>query len=331
MRRILGVFFVVCGLSAVTPAYADTQAGHITWESWSFDWEIEGNTALELHNVLYANEQVLAKASLPVIRVKYIKEWPWWHPYRWFGIGRSGGKCGPFQDRITWSKLQHPVPICQSRPGLDDRLCLEWYTVDGVKWLEFGVYARIGEYHIYQAWLLSEDGEIRPIVESRGLSCKTDHIHHPYWRLHFAINGSVKEQVFVHNDRARDEGWGPGWHKYTNELDEVKNPATNRVWFVRDNLTGHGVWVMHGLVYGKEVRDDGVRDRFSNRDVSVRLYHEEEDVPWLFGADGDLGYSEEEPIQEEEIVFWYIAHLPHTAVDGPAAWLTVGPVLKVQR
>jgi hypothetical protein len=184
----------------------------------------------------------------------------------------------------------------------------------------------IGEYRIYQGWLFSEDGEMRPIVESRGLSCKTNHIHHPYWRLHFAIKRSVNEQVFVYDDSrtTQDEGWGPGWHQYTYEQDDVKN-ANHRVWFVRDSVTGHGgVWVIPG-------QDDGIRDGFSNRDVSVRRYHEEEDVPWPFGADGDLDYNEKEEIYRKDIVFWYIAHLPHPAVDGPAVWHTAGPILRVQR
>ncbi|MFO0731898.1 MAG: hypothetical protein U0361_13095 [Nitrospiraceae bacterium] len=29
---------------------------------------------------------------------------------------------------------------------------------------------RIGEYHLYQSWHLSDDGEIRPVLQSRGLS-----------------------------------------------------------------------------------------------------------------------------------------------------------------
>jgi hypothetical protein len=30
-------------------------------------------------------------------------------------------------------------------------------------------------------------------------------------------------------------------------------------------------------------------------------------------------------------VFWYVAHLPHRAALGPTKWLTLGPVLRVQR
>ena len=117
MWRIIGALLVIFGLGTIAPALAEEdQNGHIDWEGWSFDWELEGNSAIELQNVVYANEQVLEKASLPVIRVKYEQEWPRWHPYRWFGIGRSGGKCGPFQDRITWNKLREPESNLDSRP-----------------------------------------------------------------------------------------------------------------------------------------------------------------------------------------------------------------------
>ena len=112
--------------------------------------------------------------------------------------------------------------------------------VGGVKWLEVGVYARIGEYHLYHAWYLNEEGEIRPVLQSRGLSCKTDHQHHPYWRLDFGIAGDDRDQVFEYTDGTTNEGWGPGWHKYTNEVNAVKDPPKHRRWFVRDSQTSHG-------------------------------------------------------------------------------------------
>ena len=90
------------------------------------------------------------------------------------------------------------------------KVCVESSTVKGMKWLELGIYARIGEYHIYQSWHLSEDGELRPVVQSRGLSCNTDHVHHPYWRFDFDINGNGMDQVFVRDDGGPDSGWGPG-------------------------------------------------------------------------------------------------------------------------
>lgn len=154
------------------------------------------------------------------------------------------------------------------------------------------MYARIGEYHIYQMWLLSEDGEIHPVVQSRGLSCVTDHVHHPYWRLDFDVAGSGLDQAFVRNEGASDEGWGPGWHKYTNELNTFKNAGSQRVWFVRDQATGRGVWVIPGYGY-EPIKNDGDRDDFSDRDLAIRRAKPEEDGPWPFGARGELAFDQD--------------------------------------
>ncbi|MFO0731899.1 MAG: hypothetical protein U0361_13100 [Nitrospiraceae bacterium] len=59
------------------------------------------NTGLALRDVRYAGELVLSKASLPVIRVKYVKERVWWNPFTWFGSrAESSPLSGPFQDRL---------------------------------------------------------------------------------------------------------------------------------------------------------------------------------------------------------------------------------------
>lgn len=327
MRMAMAIMTVcLCtAMGMVAPAFAEPQSGTITWEKWVFEWEVTGNQSLVLSDVTYDGELVLSRASLPVVRVKYEREWPWYHPYSWFGIGRSTGRCGPFQDRITWIHLD-PIPSCGN-----SKVCVQTYERGGVKWLEVGVYARIGEYHLYHAWYLNEQGEIRPVLQSRGLSCKTTHQHHPYWRLDFGIAGDDRDQVFEYTDGTTNEGWGPGWHKYTNEVNAVKDPPKHRRWFVRDSQTSHGLWVLPGDGY-PPIQDDGVpQSGFSKLDVGVRLYHEEEDGAWLFGARGDLGYLNGEGIQEKNLVFWYAAHLPHHAAMGPAAWLAVGPVLKIQR
>ena len=40
--------------------------------------------------------------------------------------------------------------------------------------------------------------------------------------------------------------------------------------------------------------------------------------PGCFGARGQLGYDEDnQGVQEQDIVFWYVAHLPHMAALGP--------------
>ena len=324
MHSMLLAGLLLISLVLPVSVSAEPRSGTVNWEKWNFGWEVYENQSVVLTDVMYDNELVLAKASLPVIKVKYEREWPWYHPYSWFGIGRSTGRCGPFQDRITWKHLE-PVPACNSK------VCVKPYTVGGIKWLEVGVYARIGEYHLYHAWYLSEQGEIRPILQSRGLSCNTTHMHHPYWRFDFGIAGETKDQVFVYTAGEPDEGWGPGWHKYRNETNAEKDPPKQRVWFVRDHQTTHGVWVIPGSGYPPLMNDGSPQSCFSNFDVGVRLFHEQEDEGWRFGARGDLGYLDGEGVQEQDVVFWYVAHLPHNAALGPAAWLAVGPTLKVQR
>ena len=324
MHRMLLAGWLLISLILPVSVSAEPRSGTVSWDKWNFGWEVYENQSVVLTDVMYDNELVLAKASLPVIKVKYEREWPWYHPYSWFGIGRSTGRCGPFQDRITWKHLE-PVPTCNSK------VCVKPYTVGGIQWLEVGVYARIGEYHLYHAWYLSEQGEIRPVLQSRGLSCNTTHMHHPYWRFDFGIAGATKDQVFAYTVGDPDEGWGPGWHKYTNEMNALKDLPKQRVWFVRDNQTTHGVWVIPGSGYPPLMNDGNPQSCFSNLDIGIRLFHEQEDEGWRFGARGDLGYLDGEGVQEQDLVFWYVAHLPHEAALGPAAWLAVGPTLKVQR
>lgn len=326
-RTAVGIMVgAVIGVSLLlgARAWAEPSGGHIDWESWSLDWEVKGNTGLALRHVTYKNDLILGKASMPVLRVKYDKERVWWNPFSWFGSREETGRCGPFQDRLSWTN-SIPITSCEGK-----KVCTREHTIEGLKWLELGLYARIGEYHIYQAWYLSADGEIHPVVQSRGLSCVTNHAHHPYWRLDFDVAGRGLDQVFVRNEGAPDEGWGPGWHKYTNEVNTFKQPATNRVWFVRDYPTGRGVWVIPGYGY-EPIKDDGVRDEFSDRDVSIRRARADEDLPWLFGARGELAFDQDhEGVQEQDILFWYVAHLPHPAALGPTAWLAVGPVIRVE-
>jgi hypothetical protein len=57
------------------------------------------------------------------------------------------------------------------------------------------------------------------------------------------------DQVLAYDDGRPDNGWGPGWRKYTNERNDVKSSADHRTWFVRDQLNGHGVLMLPGTGY----------------------------------------------------------------------------------
>jgi hypothetical protein len=292
-------FLVALCLSA---SVATAHAGHTDWGAWQFDWEVKDGAGLGLRNVRYKGEYVVYKASMPVIRVRY-----------------NGDECGPYADRITWESLVSIGGRCGGR-----KVCQYAYTSGGTDWLELAVYSRIGAYHLYQAYYFSADGWLMTRLFSKGLQCNVDHQHHPYWRFDFDVNGAGGDQVFVYDNNRPNEGWGSGWHKYTNETDDRKNPSTARVWFVRDGATGHGVWVLPG-------GDDGNSDNFSRLDVGARLYRYNQDEPWPFGAWGELGYGQQADIQEKDDVLWYVAHLGHSAAGGADHWHSVGANLRIFR
>lgn len=321
MSCLAMIFLLTLGVSSF--AHAEPRSGHTDWPPWSFDWEVTGNTGLAIRNVSYSGELVLHKASMPVIRVKYVKEWPRWHPYSWWplrklGFTRRCGKCGPFQDRLSWSRFRKGI-------ACGGKICQDSFVSNGIQWLEIGAFGEIGEYDLYQSWYFSQDGQLNASVQSGGLSCHTDHDHHAYWRFDFAVKDKDGDQVFVYDPSVPDSGWGPGWTKYTNELDAEKDVQGNRKWYVRDQTTGHGVWIFPGA-------NNGQVDGFSDRDVSPRLFKPSEDEHWIFGARRDLNYNEGEDIQETDIVFWYVGHLSHNVSAGafpPNAF--IGPTLRIQR
>jgi hypothetical protein len=74
MKRVAwSGLLILVAVTAYEPAFAETQSEHVNWGHWSFNWEVRDNTGLALRDVTYADEPVLAKASMPVIRVKYVK------------------------------------------------------------------------------------------------------------------------------------------------------------------------------------------------------------------------------------------------------------------
>jgi Copper amine oxidase, enzyme domain len=298
--RLVVVALITLGLSS--PAAA--QSGHTNWNGWSFDFEVKDGAGLALRNVSYNGELVLWKASMPVIRVHYET------------VGDH--TCGPYADRIDTYNLV-PIAWCGN-----NKVCQESYTAGGHQMLEIGVEAKIGQYDLYQVWYLSQDGWIGAHLFSKGLQCAYDHDHHPYWRMDFDVNGFANDQLFVFDNNRPDQGWGQGWLKYTNELNDVKNGGTARAWFVRDNPTTHGVWLLPGS-------SDGAVDGFSTKDFGGRRYHANEDQPWPFGAPGHLGYADNENIEQQDVVAWYVAHLHHVASQGAGIWHSAGPWMKVQR
>jgi len=196
------------------------------------------------------------------------------------------------------------------------KICIKSFSWDGTQWLDLRVGAHIGEYRIQQLWQLSRDGRIAARVWSRGVSCETDHVHHPYWRLDFDVDGENNNEVLV-----KDED---NWGVYTTETAVKKKHG--RRWLVRNSASGHAVWIVPGP-------NDGTADSFSKADLAIRRYHHSEDEPWPFGAKGGLGYDNDEEVRGKDIVVWYIPHLSHSAHDEEkgslSEWIKGGPTLEI--
>jgi len=300
----------LAALVAVTISGAPAGAArHKDWNGWSFDYDVYGSSGLELRQVLRNGKLVLFQASFPTMRVDY-----------------SPGHCNesPFSDLLHTGNMLprdvlHPTiaPLSVDHNWCGDHICMREYQAAGHLWLEIGITANEGNYIIYQAWYLSDHGHLLARVYSKGEQCSNaTHRHHPYWRFDFDVGQASSNSVFVYNARARDgvppdHGWGPGIESYSTEIDATKRPRQNTMWFVRDDVTRNAVWLVPGHVNG---RDDGLADRFANRDVSALLYHDgEQNGPWHSHSNGEyeLAYTNGEDISSKDVVLWYVAHFQH--------------------
>ncbi len=274
---------------------AQADEGEISWRGWEFSYNTIGAEGLELYDVSFDGYRILGKASFPVMRVEY-----------------DNDVCGPYAD-ILWTNAYVPIELsppydsCNAGSGL----CGRTYTQDGNDYLELGVNVELGEYDIYQSYIFSPDGYMDSFVFSRGLQCEEDHRHHAHWMFDFDIDGSANDQVLKNSGDLQ-----------TSEFNDRK--VSTDYWTVRDAQTGLRVEVDPGPY-------DGFTDDFSQWDVAVRKWDQNETSGWRLGARGELGdnYNESENIDRQDIVFWYISHLDHKSLEGPTKWHSSGPRIQV--
>ena len=314
--------------------------GSEVWKGWQFRYRLAtgSRTGLEIAEVTYRGHPVVQRMTLPVIRVRYANDAAWYKPWTWFPLDRllSWG-CGPFNDRIDAGNVEVPdqaeapeTPWPLDPQSCPEKVCKREWLQDDVAWLEYGVYARIGKYHIYHAWYFSAPAgptsrapaQIHAAVWSGGIACNMEHAHHPYWRFDFSPAGGTRDQVFLLKAGTRP------WFHYTTEGDWRKEaPEPNPHLFVRRHDHPEGLWVFRSGA-------DAVFDEFSNRDLSVRLYQPEEDGNWDLDEYQDLPYANGESVASARTVIWYVGHMSHIVKDETQKgwkWHHTGPYLVVHR
>jgi len=294
LRNLLRLMVFVCTLNLMMIPVASAQEGDINWGGWQFSYTTKGAEGLELHDVYFEDSKILSKASFPVMRVEY-----------------DNDVCGPFAD-ILWTNIYIPIEL---EPPYDscngDGLCGRTYTQDGNDYLELGINAKLGEYEIYQSYVFSPEGFFDSFVFSRGLQCEEDHRHHAHWLFDFDIDGRSDDQVLKNSGDLQ-----------TSEFNDRK--VSTDYWTIRDAVTGLRVELDPGPT-------DGFTDDFSQWDVAVRTYDSTETNGWRLGARGEIGdhFNDSASIDRQDIVFWYVTHLGHRALEGSTKWHSSGPRIQV--
>jgi len=275
-------------------ASAMATEGSIDWRGWKFDYTNERAVGLELTDVYFNNRKILQRMSFPVMRVEY-----------------DNDVCGPYTDLI-WNNSFNPIQLEPPNDSCNgSEVCARSYEQDGRPILELGINARIGEYQLYQVYLLSPDGYIDANLFSRGLQCDANHRHHAHWMFDFDLDATPNDQVFKNTGDLQVSEF--------NDLRENTN-----YWTIRDADTGLAVEVIPG-------NEDGFPDEFSQWDVAVRKWNQGETSGWRYGARGEIGglFLNSENINKEDIVLWYVTHIDHKAIDGALDWHLSGARLNV--
>lgn len=297
----------------------EPSGGHWVWHEWIFDYQVLGTEGLSLLNGYFKGRRAFAKMSLPVIRVKYTSDESWpFDPFLDTG-------CGPYNDQITWDPVDFgedlnffsgPHHLVEISNCNDRYICIKEIDFNGERALEVGVYARIGAYHIYQAWYLLRSGALYPRVWSKGLSCNLDHWHHPYWRFDFNLDGPGNHRVNCFQ--------GVNFAGFVTL--EGKFYAHQFSHYLVENLST----TSQVTIQPPPLDDDaGIvgPDWFSDLDVYVRKFRPEEDRSWPHAPDHDIGFPVHENPDGQNVVFWSVCHLFHRADEGEDHWHSVGPSL----
>ncbi|WNS76455.1 hypothetical protein RRV45_05445 [Bacillus sp. DTU_2020_1000418_1_SI_GHA_SEK_038] len=301
-------------------------------ELWSFtavrpaaSTGIEGS-GIELRHVKYRGKQVLYRAHVPILNVRY-----------------ENDTCGPFRD---WQYQEGMIEAIGTDVAPGFRLCsAPARTIldsgfDAGNFLGVAIYVEgqevvlvsemeAGWYRYISQWRLHADGTIRPRFGFSAVanSCTCNrHIHHAYWRFDFDIRTAGNNVVQEFNNPPIIGN--SNLHTKNFEIRRSRAPQFNRQWIISNQLTGEGYTLIPGS-------NDGTSDSFGVGDVWILRYHS-------FELDDGQGYTRDvnaaranldkfvngESINGQDVVLWYAAHFFHDESNPGEVAKFVGPELK---
>jgi Copper amine oxidase, enzyme domain len=264
----------------------------LEWGGWRMNFELNGmDEGLVLRAVTYNGHLVAEKISLPVMVVGY-----------------AGDVCGPYADRMGFPLLDIPW-------ASNETIAYQERVIDGATWREIGIRNEIGDYNLYQSYVLSPSGVLEARLAGSGLQCPIDHVHTPTWFLNLDVDGGWEDRM----ER------GATLLPLTQvEFDDVANLG----WAVSDSRTGMTVTIGEAVLALDTPAATLVPDAGQHR-LSVRGFRTQEDAGWRFGARLDIPYKDNEPLATDDLALWYQGYMDHAATDGAAHWHASGLRLTV--
>jgi len=190
-----------------------------------------------------------------------------------------------------------------------------------------------GWYRYISEWRLHANGTIRPRFGFSGVTSScicNQHYHHVYWRFDFDIHTPQNNVMSEFNDPPL---FPPSnWHDKVFEISRLRDPARKRRWRVMNTVSGEGYDIVPGA-------QDGVATAspdwpFPRGDVWIVRYHSNEidDGVIAVGPPYEAGldtFVNGEPIKNQDVVLWYVAHFTHDVTAEPPGTFgeIVGPDL----
>ena len=289
-------------------------------------------SGIELRAVSYVGKQVLRRAHVPILNVRYRRD-----------------VCGPFRD---WQNEEGRLEAHGDDVAPGFRLCPRPATTVLESGRDRGNFAGVavfldgeelvlvseleaGWYRYVSQWRLHADGTIRPrfgfgAVENFCV-CTTHH-HHAYWRFHFGIADAADDAVDEFND-PRLPGRESNWHTLRHEIRRKRDRRSRRRWRVRSRASGEGYLIVPGS-------RDGRADAFGVGDFwALRFRRGQIDDGQGFTTDPAAARAQidrfvnSESIVGTEVVVWYAGHFSHDVrrEHGRGRGHVVGPTLRPER
>jgi hypothetical protein len=335
VRSVPTAVVVALVLVAVRGAAAQTcDANHqIRWPDanpvWEMCWTSPADSAgidgsgLEIADVRYNGQLVLARGHIPVVNVKY-------------DPGGCGGADLSYRDwnnqlvrfdannviRPGYAEPTTPPRTVCDTPGADVGMFLGVAAEKLPDRLVLTTQVQAGWYRYIYTWTFLLDGTIEPGVRFTAIDnvcTPLAHYHNIYWRFDFDIDDAGTDAI--------DEFNAGVWTPLSAETRRLHAPSAARRWRVRDKMTGGSYEIVPSA-------EADVADAWSAGDLWALAFRDTEmdDGGATGGLDGDKAhidrYLSGESIDGRDLVVWYRSGFRHA---GPADCELGGPALRPVR